>query len=115
VHPFDIPNDIIYLPVFKNFNDVGINEVNNNIEEISLMPNPASQMATLRFKLDHSVDTRIEIFNVLGQNVSTINTQKAAAGYHNVQLNTAEFNSGIYFVNVIAGDKTSTIKMVVKH
>jgi len=115
VHPFDIPNDIIYLPVFKNFEDVGINEVKNNIEEISLMPNPASQMATLRFKLDNSVDTRIEIFNVLGQNVSTINTQKAAAGYHNVQLNTAEFNSGIYFVNVIAGDKTSTIKMVVKH
>ncbi|MEZ5174007.1 MAG: T9SS type A sorting domain-containing protein [Bacteroidia bacterium] len=115
VHPFDIPNDIIYLPVFKNFEDVGFEQVNNNVEEISLMPNPASDMATLRFKLDNTVDTRIEIFNVLGQNVSTLSTQKAAAGYHNVQLNTAEFNSGIYFVNVVAGEKSSTIKMVVKH
>ncbi|MFM1931524.1 MAG: hypothetical protein RL226_827 [Bacteroidota bacterium] len=115
VHPFDIPNDIIYLPIFKNFEDVSIENVNNNIAEISLMPNPANSSTTLRFKLDNTTDTRIEIFNVLGQNVATLSTQKAAAGYHNVDLNTAEFSSGIYFVNVIAGEKSSTIKMVVKH
>lgn len=113
VHPFDIPNDIIYLPITKNL--VSVKEVANSVSDLALLPNPANENTTLRFKLEESADVTISVLNMLGQEVSLISSQKAAQGVHNVDLGTSELPSGIYLVNVQAGSKTSTTKLVVRH
>jgi len=113
VHPFDIPNDIIYLPITKNL--VSVKEVANSVSDLALLPNPANENTVLRFKLEELADVTISVINMLGQEVSLISSQKAAPGVHNVDLGTSELPSGIYLVNVQAGSKTSTTKLVVRH
>lgn len=115
IHPFEL-NDIIYLSVSKEIDQVGINEVvSNSISDLVLQPNPANETASLRFNLETSSDISISVLNLLGQEVSRIATQKAAAGMHNINLSTSELTSGIYLVNVQAENKSNTVKLVVKH
>ncbi|MEX1187617.1 MAG: T9SS type A sorting domain-containing protein [Bacteroidia bacterium] len=114
-HPFDIPNDIIYMSVTKDFENVGINNTPNKVSDLALLPNPTNEATTLRFKLEEAADVTISVLNMLGQEVALISSQKAAPGVHNVNLGTSELPSGIYLVNVEAGAKRSTTKLIVRH
>jgi hypothetical protein len=115
VHPFDIPNDMIYMAVTKNFELVGIEKTESKASLISLMPNPANESANIRFNLDKAADVQIRVLNMLGQEVSAVSSQKAAAGAHNVELSTSTMTSGIYLVAVSIDGKVSTEKLIVKH
>lgn len=115
VHPFNNENDIIYLSVPNNFEEVGVKKINAANFEANLMPNPANESTSLTFNLKNTVDVTITVNNLLGQNVETITANEAVAGSHNVTLNTENLPSGIYLVNIQAGNQTNTLKMVVKH
>jgi hypothetical protein len=114
IHPQDIPNDIIYMSIDKNY-QVSTNDVKNEIQGLALMPNPSNESATLKFELNNNETVSINVVNMLGQRVLNLNSAKAAAGQHSVSLNTNELPSGIYLVNVTVGNKSGNVKMVVKH
>ena len=67
---------------------VSVNE--NNVQTVSLYPNPANEQVS--FVLDN--DAQVSVFDMTGRMVSEMN---AAAG--NAQLNVSELESGVYFVN----------------
>lgn len=67
---------------------VSVNE--NNVQSVSLYPNPANEQVS--FVLDN--DAQVSVFDMTGRMVSEMN---AAAG--NAQLNVSELESGVYFVN----------------
>jgi hypothetical protein len=55
-------------------------------------------------------EASVNVFNVLGKQVST-------QEYNNIseiELNTQEYSSGIYFIKVQSGAKEATIKLVVR-
>lgn len=114
-HPFDIPNDIVYMSVTKNFDQVGIAKVNSNVNGLAVMPNPASDLATLKFDLNSSENVSVNVVNMLGQRVMNLNSQHVAAGQHSISLSTNQLPAGIYLVNVTAGSTSSSVKMIVKH
>jgi hypothetical protein len=114
-HPFDIPNDIIYMSVTKNFDQVGISKVKSNVNGLAVMPNPASDMATLKFDLKSNENVSVNVVNMLGQRVMNLNSQNVAAGQHSISLATNQLSAGIYLVNVTAGSTNSSVKMIVKH
>jgi len=115
IHPFDLPNDIIYMGVTTNFNLVGINPTKNEVDALTIMPNPANETATIRFNVANSGNVNITIINMLGQEVSRVSSSKVAPGMQNITLGTSELPSGIYLVNVASGNQNSALKMVVKH
>jgi hypothetical protein len=114
IHPQDIPNDIIYMSIDKNY-PVSTNDVKSEIQGLALMPNPSNESATLKFELNNNETVSINVVNMLGQRVLNLNSAKAAAGQHSVSLNTNELPSGIYLVNVTIGNKSGNVKMIVKH
>ena len=84
---------------------------NGNIS-VSVFPNPTDALATLSVVLANSSDVTIEISNVSGQVIRTIND--ATVVNNQYTLNTTEWASGVYFVRVTAGKDTATYKLTKK-
>ena len=55
---------------------------------------------------------RLDVFNVLGQNVATLADGVYSAGEHTLEFDAGSLSSGIYFYRLEAGPETETKKMV---
>lgn len=80
-------------------------------------PNPFNPTTTIAFSLSDASPVKIEIYNILGQKVTTLVNSQLAAGQHNVSWNGRDDNgrgvaSGVYFYKMSAGRYTSTKKMI---
>ena len=85
----------------------GTTSVNeNNIQSVSLYPNPAREQVS--FTLES--DAQVSIFDVMGRMVSEMN---AVAG--EAQLNVSELESGVYFVNVRYANGSTAVSKFVKY
>lgn len=80
-------------------------------------PNPFNPATTISYGLPDDADVRIEIYNILGQNVRTLADEHQAAGYRAViwdgnDASGNQVSSGIYFYRIEAGDFHASKKMV---
>lgn len=89
----------------------GINNINLN-STFNVYPNPTNNNAFLNFNLAKSTDLTIEIYNSIGQLVNTIIEKNVEAGAHQTDLNLTDLAAGLYSVNIITNEGTSTRKIV---
>jgi hypothetical protein len=80
-------------------------------------PNPFNPVTNFKFSLPQASHVKIEIFNILGQNVKTLVDEDMRAGSFVVDWDGkdqrgVEVSSGIYFYRIIAGDFSSVKRMV---
>lgn len=88
--------------------DNGINEVENNAVSLSIYPNPTKENATLSISgLNESAT--VVLCDMQGR---TISSETIAAGTTNTTINTANLESGIYYVRVITANSTRTEKLI---
>lgn len=73
-------------------------------------PNPFNAKTLINFALPTDSDVTINIYNITGQVVETIN-KHYQAGYHQVNWDASNVASGIYFAKIAAGSQTQTVKM----
>jgi hypothetical protein len=89
---------------------------NNNLlaeNIVSVFPNPASDVSYVRVDLEETADVSISIFNNLGQAVYNRELSQLT-GDMVVPVNSSNFASGIYHVNVTIDGKFMTKKLVIK-
>jgi hypothetical protein len=60
-------------------------------------PNPFNPRTIINYELPITNDVELSIFNLLGQKVETLVSEKQAAGRYGVEWNAAGFASGIYY------------------
>jgi hypothetical protein len=80
-------------------------------------PNPFNPTTKIEFLVSRSGQVRIDIFNILGQKVSTLVDQNLKAGHKLVNWDGKddsgqEVSSGIYFYRIKTSDFSQTKKMV---
>jgi hypothetical protein len=80
-------------------------------------PNPFNPRTTISYSLKESTPVRIDIFNLKGQLVKTLENDTKAAGSHSIVWNGEDQNdqpvsSGVFFYKMTAGKYTSTKKMI---
>jgi hypothetical protein len=75
-------------------------------------PNPAVDFCKILVDLASPQKLSLEVFNMVGQRVESIDRGKVS-GTQMFHLNTSDFEQGIYFYTVIAGNERTTKKMVV--
>jgi len=80
-------------------------------------PNPFNPSVTIPYDLPEVSDTKIAIYNVLGQRVSTVVDQSMQAGHHSIVWNGVSasgqpVSSGVYFVQMEAPGFIKTQKIV---
>ena len=84
-------------------------------EEISFSaayPNPFNPVTIVSFSVPAEMDVQVVVYDMIGRVVSELASGLHEPGYYKVQWNANKQSSGIYFVNIIAGEHISTQKLV---
>ncbi len=92
---------------------LGLTEVNDAFE-FSLYPNPANDIASIKLNIKEEGDVTIEIYNIAGTLVNS-NNYGSMNGLQNFQLNSANYEAGVYFVNVSVNGSVLSKKMIITH
>ncbi len=75
-------------------------------------PNPFNPSTRISFSIPKQELVTLKVYNLLGEEVTTIVNSQLNPGKYNVELNANKFSSGIYFYTINAGNFTSTKKMI---
>jgi len=91
--------------------------VPNDFNVIQNNPNPFNPVTTLRYKLPRESFVNITIYNMLGNLVNNLVSQKQIAGYKSVQWNATNNKgqpvpAGLYLYTIQAGEYRQTKKMI---
>jgi len=79
----------------------------------SIYPNPFNPSTNISYTLNKSGNTSLDVYNVLGQCIKTlVNNEFQTVNTYNVSVDMSDFSSGLYFVVLRQGVKTSTKKMM---
>jgi hypothetical protein len=99
----------------KSTLDVGINSLSKTNSFVTLYPNPANEVATLKVSLDKNETFSVSVYDILGKKVISTFTKELEKGEREISLNTSNLENGEYFVQITSAKKTNTIKLVVSH
>lgn len=91
----------------------GINAISNGLSDLSVIPNPFSEMATVSFSSDVAGRFNMQLVNMLGQalvneNVNVVN------GSNEFTIKGNGLSSGIYILNISDGSNSQMKKVVVE-
>jgi hypothetical protein len=75
-------------------------------------PNPFNPATTISYALPSASHVRIDIYNILGQNVTTLVDEMQEAGTHQVIWNAGDQPTGMYFYRIATNDNVETKKML---
>jgi hypothetical protein len=75
-------------------------------------PNPFNPITNIKYSLAEATHVQLNVFNVLGQKVSSLVNENQGAGLYEIQFNGSELSSGIYIISLSAGNQKFTRKMV---
>jgi hypothetical protein len=86
----------------------GVSE--NVINNLTVSPNPTSDVANFKFDVNNASEATITLFDLTGKEVATKTIAVSAS--NNVEMNTANLSAGSYIFKVFAGDKVATGKLI---
>ncbi|MBK6948570.1 MAG: T9SS type A sorting domain-containing protein [Haliscomenobacter sp.] len=81
--------------------------------QVTLYPNPASDFSTLTYALSKSRNLRIDLLDVQGNWLETVDQGTVTPGYHQLRIDTHALPSGIYFVRLQTEAGVQTVRMSV--
>jgi hypothetical protein len=111
-----VVTNVVYIDsVRAGVPQVGIAELADQ-NELIVYPNPASENASVLYRLSSASRVKITVMNVLGQELSVLNDNILPAGKHRftIDLNSAEFQTGIYFICIERESKREVKKLIVQ-
>ncbi len=75
-------------------------------------PNPFNPNTTIEYSLATAGHVRVEIYNVLGQQVQVVVDDFRTSGSHKIVLDGRRMASGVYFYRIVTKDFTTARKMI---
>ncbi|MBL0102732.1 MAG: T9SS type A sorting domain-containing protein [Bacteroidetes bacterium] len=87
---------------------------NNNLFVSQNYPNPASASTSIKVTLKKSADVTITVSDIIGQVVFSQTQNNVNAGTQVINLNTANWHSGVYTYTVTSGDQKTSRQMIVQ-
>lgn len=105
-------NNLFIDNVNINTTMTGIDEVANS-SSLDVYPNPFSTTTTLAVNLTSTQKVRIDVYNVVGENVYSIDKGQLSTGEHKVVISADELPSGVYFVTLTTNEGRISKRVVV--
>jgi hypothetical protein len=75
-------------------------------------PNPFNPSTTIEFDLPKASQVTLKIYNILGEEVATLVSDKLSAGSYSYDWDARNLASGVYLYKLQAGDFVETKKMI---
>ncbi len=92
-----------------------VDEISNQISDFYLeqnYPNPFNPSTKIKYSVPELAMVKLTLFNLLGEEVTTLVNEEKNAGNYSVEFNAASLPSGVYFYQLKAGEFISTKKMI---
>lgn len=107
--------DDINLYAGSSSNEIvlGINELNESINDISLYPNPTDGELNVSFSASKNKDMQFQVLDITGKIIQN-NLVNAVQGSNLVLLDTQIFAAGSYFLKIMSDDHFKTLPFVIK-
>lgn len=74
-------------------------------------PNPFNPNTSISFTIPQSGNVKLSVYNLLGQEITTLVNEYKEAGTHNIEFNAINLNSGVYLYKLESNGLTLTKKM----
>ncbi len=112
---FDVVTDLGGNVYFDNMNIGSISSVKGaeNMDELTLYPNPASKSTTVSFTSKEAGELGISVMDVSGKQVLVYPSRMIEAGRQETELNISELSAGVYFVVTELNGMTTTRKLLI--
>jgi hypothetical protein len=94
----------------KRFNNKGI--IPATVELNQNYPNPFNPSTIIKFNLPKTSHVTLKVFNILGEEVATLVSDRLSAGSYSYEWDASNLASGVYLYRLQAGDYVETRKMV---
>ena len=110
IHSYTYYKDLINEPV-----SVKLEELENIPTKVILnqnYPNPFNPSTKIKFYLDKAGYTSINIYNILGEQKTSLLSKNIDEGWHEVTFYNSEFSAGIYIYELISNNYKFQKKMV---
>jgi len=92
----------------------GINSIDAADVEVSVYPNPVSELGIINFTLPQNENVTVDLYNMLGQKVQAIKSGFMAAGVQQTAaIDAANLTEGVYLLKVTAGETSITERVVI--
>ncbi|GEM_PF-2183543 len=88
------------------------NKIVNEFRIYQNYPNPFNPSTNIKFSVPREADVTLKVFNVLGEEVTTLVNKTMKPGTYNVQFNAKDLTSGIYFYTLTSDNFVQTKKML---
>jgi uncharacterized delta-60 repeat protein len=92
---------------------VDVDDPEMETTNLQIYPNPVQDQAKVKFDLEQNSEVKIELINSNGQAVTKITDTYFPAGKHEINWNTENLPTGIYYLRFTANDATSNSKVVI--
>ncbi len=110
-------NRIYFSQLPKSDLTTGIGEGAENNKGLTVeqnYPNPVSSQTSIRVELEAAGPLNVEIVNVTGQKVMSIDKGDVNAGTHYINIDASGLEAGVYFYTVTSGARKATRSMIVE-
>ena len=75
-------------------------------------PNPFNPITKINYELPITNYVNLSIYNIMGQNIVTLISEKQQAGMHQVEWDASGFSSGVYYYRLNTGQFVDIKKMI---
>ena len=87
----------------------------NNVPNLFLLdqnyPNPFNPSTNIRFSLATEGETSLRIYNLLGNEVATLVSERLSSGTYDVRFDGSDLSTGMYFYRLHSNGSSTTRKM----
>lgn len=89
--------------------------INDYLDEMNLMlyPNPGDDIVHISFELKQNSNVNINLYDALGNQVKSINSEGSRFGLQDFDLDINEFSSGFYLLKVQINDHIENVKLII--
>ncbi len=102
--------------IYKRTFTVGVENISSEIPSNYRLeqnyPNPFNPSTTIQFSLPDQAYVRLEVFNTLGEKITTLVSEEMKAGNYKYEWNAEGLPSGSYYYKLTANDFTQTRKLI---
>lgn len=93
---------------------IGIEEATNTDLQMNVYPNPVQNEINIDFVVDQSYSATFRLINIAGQQIATLGVRELVAGENHVVYTVPTGTSkGLYFLQMEAGNKVFTHKIII--
>ncbi len=111
--PYGLEHHGMWYKVTSTTVGIKENEAGAGLQLGQNLPNPSTGKTQIDYLVPQNTDVVLEINDITGKKIMSINEGHKAAGTHSILLNTRELNRGVYFYTLKAGGASLTRKMLV--